>query len=87
MRIREKISLIVIVSILVTAIPTAILITAYVKEKILSREIKNLLSMTHNQVEIASERLRSGEEKLQELARLLQEELQRPVTQNEINLF
>jgi len=87
MRIREKISLIVIVSILVTAIPTAILITAYVKEKILSREIKNLLSMTHNQVEVASERLRAGEEKLQELARLLQEELQRPVTQNEINLF
>lgn len=87
MRIREKISLIVIVTILVTAIPTALLITAYVKDKILSREIKNLLNITHNQVEIATERLQAGEEKLKELARLLQDELQQPVTRKEIERF
>ncbi len=87
MRIREKISLIVIVSILITAIPTSILITDYVKEKILSREVKNLLTMTHSQVDVASERLRAGEHKLKELARLLQQALNKPVTEQEIQAF
>lgn len=87
MRIREKISLIVIVSILITAIPTAILITAFAKEKILSREVKNLLTMTDSQVDVASERLRAGEQKLKALSRLLQEALQKPVTQQEIDAF
>ncbi len=38
MRIREKLSLIVIVSILVTAIPAAVWVTAFAKEKILRNQ-------------------------------------------------
>lgn len=84
MRIREKLSLIVIISILVTAIPAAIWITSYAKDRILSHEIKNLLTITQNQAKIASDRLRAGEPKLRGFAQLLQQELHQPVKQQEL---
>lgn len=87
MRIREKLGLIVITSMLVTAIPAAWWVTSYAKDKILNREIKNLLAVTQNQSEVASERLQSGEAKLKGLARLLQDRLRSPVQQSEINAF
>ncbi|WP_438970670.1 EAL domain-containing protein [Methylophaga sp.] len=87
MRIREKLSLIVIISILVTAIPAAVWITSYAKDKILNREIKNLLTITQNQAKSASDRLRAGEPKLQGLARILQEDLQKPIKEQELEAF
>lgn len=87
MRIREKLSLIVIISILVTAIPAALWVTNYAREKILNREIKSLLTATQNQAAITSDRLKAGEPKLKELARLLQDALQKPIQRHEIDAF
>lgn len=87
MRIREKLSLIVIASILLTAIPAALWVTAYAKDKILLREINNLLAVTRNQADIASERLQAGRTKLTGLARLLDEKLKAPVQSQEIAAF
>ncbi|MEC9413052.1 MAG: EAL domain-containing protein [Pseudomonadota bacterium] len=87
MQIREKLSLIVIVSILLTSIPAAIWVSAYSKEKLLNREVNNLLAVTQNQVDITSQKLSYAEPKLKGLARLLQSELDKPVTKEEIDKF
>ncbi|SFJ97424.1 EAL domain-containing protein [Methylophaga sulfidovorans] len=87
MQIREKLSLIVIVSILLTSIPAAIWVSAYSKEKLLNHEINNLLAITQNQVNITTQKLSYAEPKLKGLARLLQEELNKPVTDEDIKDF
>ncbi len=87
MQIREKLSLIVIVSILLTSIPAAIWISAYSKEKLLNREITNLLAVTQNQIDITTQKLSYGGPKLKGLARLLQLELNKPITNEEIEDF
>ena len=66
MQIREKLSLIVIVSILLTSIPAAIWVSAYSKEKLLNREINNLLAVTQNQVDITTQKLSYAEPKLKQ---------------------
>ncbi|EEF81294.1 hypothetical protein MDMS009_286 [Methylophaga thiooxydans DMS010] len=87
MRIREKLSLIYIMSILLTALPAALWITDYAREKIVNRVLKNLQVVTESQVDIATERLWSGEPKLKSLARLIQERLSAPIQEKEINAF
>lgn len=87
MQIREKLSLIVIVSILLTSIPAAIWVSAYSKEKLLNREINNLLAVTQNQVDITTQKLSYAEPKLKGLARLLQQELSKPITDEEVDTF
>lgn len=87
MRIREKLSLIFMVSSLLTALPAALWITDYAREKIVSRVVQNLQVVTENQVDIATERLWAGESKLKSLARLIQEHLSAPIQQREIDAF
>ncbi|KKM61963.1 hypothetical protein LCGC14_1526430, partial [marine sediment metagenome] len=87
MKLREKLSLIVIVSILLTSIPVALWVTSFSKEKLLNREIEDQLAITQNQVEVASEHLAHAKPKLLGLARLLENELSSEATDEELSQF
>ncbi len=78
MDIRQKMAIIVIASILLTAIPASILVYSYAQAKILSSEIMTLIEITQRQADIASQRFLQGQPKLEGLARLLQAELAKP---------
>jgi diguanylate cyclase (GGDEF)-like protein/PAS domain S-box-containing protein len=87
MDIRQKMAIIVIASILLTAIPTSILVYSYAQSKILSTEIATLIEITQRQADIASQRFLQGQPKLEGLSRLLQAELAKPIKPGEIDEF
>lgn len=87
MNIREKLSLIVISSILLTAIPASLLIFHYSKQQILKREATNLISITDNQVELISQRLSQSKPKLESLSHILERALQKPIKKGELEQF
>lgn len=87
MDIRQKMAIIVIASILLTAIPASILVYRYAQSKILSNEITTLIEITQRQADIASQRFLEGKPKLEGLSRLLQTELAKPINPREIDEF
>ena len=87
MGIRQKMAIIVIASILLTAIPASILVYRYAQSKILSSEIETLIEITQRQADIASQRFLQGQPKLEGLSRLLQAELAKPIKPGEIHEF
>ena len=87
MGIRQKMAIIVIASILLTAIPASILVYKYAQSKILSSELATLIEITQRQADIASQRFLQGQPKLEGLSRLLQAELAKPIKPGEINEF
>lgn len=87
MDIRQKMAVIVIASILLTAMPSSILVYRYAQSQFLSHEITILIEITQRQADIASQRLLQGRAKLENLSRLLQVELSKPVKPGEIDEF
>jgi diguanylate cyclase (GGDEF)-like protein/PAS domain S-box-containing protein len=87
MDIRQKMAIIVIASILLTAIPASILVYKYAQSKILSSELATLIEITQRQADIASQRFLQGQPKLEGLSRLLQAELVKPIKRGEIDGF
>lgn len=87
MDIRQKMAIIVIASILLTAIPASVLVYRYAQSKILSNEIATLVEITQRQANIASQRFLQGQPKLEGLSRLLQAELAKPTKPGEIDEF
>ena len=69
MGIRQKMAIIVIASILLTAIPASILVYKYAQSKILSSELATLIEITQRQADIASQRYLQGQPKLEGLSR------------------
>ncbi|PPD33688.1 MAG: hypothetical protein CTY19_07025 [Methylomonas sp.] len=87
MDIRQKMAIIVIASILLTAIPASILVYKYGQSKILSREITALIELAQHQADQANQRFQEGKPKLEGLSRLLQAELAKPIEPAEIDEF
>lgn len=87
MNISRKLVLIVIASILLTAIPASVALYFYTREQILDNEISKLVTVTDSQAEAARQRLLESKPKLEGLARLLQTELAKPVEEQEIRQF
>ena len=87
MTIKNKLSLIVFLSILLTAIPASFFISYYAQEKILLEESSNLIAYTESQVEIISNRFSQSKSKLEEFSRLLKQDLSKPIEPNEIRQF
>lgn len=87
MDIRQKMAIIVIASILLTAIPASILVYRYAESKILNNEITTLIEITQRQADLASQRFLEGKPKLEGLSRLLQTELAKPISAGEIEEF
>ena len=80
-------AIIVAASILLTAVPTSILVYHYAQTKILANEISKLLEITHHQADSAAQHFLEAKPKLEGLARLLQQELAQPVKIAEIAEF
>lgn len=87
MNINRKLVLIVVASILLTAIPASVALYLYTREQILDNEISQLVTVTNSQAEVARQRLLESKPKLEGLARLLQAELAKPVEAQEIQQF
>ena len=87
MDIRQKMAIIVIASILLTAVPSSILVYRYMQSNILSNGIETLIQITQRQANIASQRFQQSQPKLEGLSRVLQVELARPIKAGEIDEF
>jgi diguanylate cyclase (GGDEF)-like protein/PAS domain S-box-containing protein len=87
MGLRRKIAIIVVASILLTAIPASMLVYNYTQSKILANELAELIKLSRHESSLISERLFEGKPKLAGLARLLQKELSAPSKPNEIQSF
>ncbi len=87
MSLRQKMVLIVITGILISAVLGTALIYELVQRKVLAHEIDNLQKVTAKFTSIAAQRFSECEPKLKNLARLLEVELSKPIQQNEIKSF
>jgi len=87
MKINRKLVLIVVASILLTAIPASVALYLYTRGEILDNEIAKLVTVTNSQAEVARHRLLESKPKLEGLARLLQSELAKPIGAQEIRQF
>jgi diguanylate cyclase (GGDEF)-like protein/PAS domain S-box-containing protein len=79
--------LIVVASILLTAIPASVALYLYTREQILDNEISKLVTVTDSQAEVARQHLLESRPKLEGLARLLQAELAKPARAAELRRF
>lgn len=87
MNINRKLVIIVVASILLTAIPASVALYLYTREKILDNEISKLVTVTDSQADVARQRLLESRPKLEGLARLLQAELAKPAGATELRRF
>jgi len=87
MNLRPQIAIIVIISILLTAIPASILAYRYTKAEILSSELSKLVSQTNYQRTLITQRLDEGKHKLEGLSQVLIKELSAPIKPDEIQSF
>ena len=85
--IRSKLTLVVIASILFSAIPATFVVKSYVQKNILEKEINDIISITDHQTDVISKRFWQAEPKLKGLARLLQEAIKKPTSAEELNDF
>ena len=79
--------LIVVASILLTAIPASVALYLYTRGNILNNEISKLVTVTNSQADVASQHLLESQPKLENLARLLQVELAKPIAARELGQF
>lgn len=87
MHIREKLVLIVTASILLTAVPGAVLVYNYAQDKVLATESLELEKSTLRISNAAKERFLQSAPKLVSLAKILEADLTRPIQPDEINTF
>jgi PAS domain S-box-containing protein len=87
LNIRQKMVLIVITGILLSAVLGTVLIYKLVQHKVLANEIINLEQVTAKFTSVASQRFSESEPKLKSLAKLLETELAKPIQKNEIKSF
>jgi len=87
MNIQKKLTLIVIASILLSAIPISIIGYYYVKEKILDKEINRIIYTSQTLSERAIQRFKTSQPKLENFAKLLEAELAKPTTKQELKEF
>ena len=87
MQLRKKMVLIVIASILLTAVPGAALIYRFVERNILVSASSKLEETTGALAQLAMQRFAQGEPKLSALARLVQQELAQPIRPDELAAF
>ncbi len=87
MNIRQKMVLIVIGGILVSATTGSMLVYEFVKRNILINETTNLQKITTRFTSVATQRFSESEPKLKALAKLLESELEKPITKDEIKTF
>ncbi|MFI3187364.1 MAG: hypothetical protein QX198_15425, partial [Methylococcaceae bacterium] len=80
-------AVIVASSILLTAIPASVLVYSYAQNKILHTETTKLLRFTNDQTEHAAQQFMESKPKLENLVRLLQNELAKPVNVHELKEF
>jgi diguanylate cyclase (GGDEF)-like protein/PAS domain S-box-containing protein len=87
MSIQKKLALIAITSIIATAIPASIIGYIYTKEKILSKEINQITYASQVLSTKTTEYLKNSQPKLKNFATLLQSELIKPISKNELSEF
>lgn len=84
---KSKLTLIVILSILLTAIPASLLVAHYTKKDILEHETASLISITDSQIQAMQSRLNQSFLKLTGLARSIKKSLSYPINPSEIDGF
>lgn len=87
MNIRQKMVWIVTSGILVSAVFGTILIYDFVQQSVLEKETSNLQQMTARFTSIASQRFSEAESKVKGIVRLLEAELAKPITKDELKEF
>ena len=87
MQLRKKMVLIVIASILLTAVPGAALIYRFAERNIRVSASSKLEETTATLAQLAMQRFAEGKPKLSALARLLQQELAQPIRPDELAAF
>jgi PAS domain S-box-containing protein len=87
MNIRQKMVCIVTSGILVSAVFGTIFIYEFVKQNVLETETSNLQQITTRFTSVASQRFSESESKIKGLARLLETELAKPISKDEIKEF
>lgn len=86
-KVRNKLLLIVIGSILVTTLPALAIIYYFSKQSVLTSESNSLISETDRLISITTQRFEESETKLKSLAKLLEMALEPPIQINEISEF